>query len=344
MTGQDHVSTDTSEHTLAASPAPPAEPPPSSRRRSLLPLLGLGVSVIALAAVVWWAAHQPAPQLPNTPGRFGALLGAIALYALATLVRGERWLRLLEDEGATPQRKDAHALNVVGYMGNNVLPARAGDAIRVFLMAPRADASKRTIVGTLVAERILDVSVLLVIFVIVGYGLLGEVGGNSVEWIAIAAVAVIAAAAIGWRFIRRNEKIHNALAPLMSATIGLRRAHHGLLLLAFTLVIWTIEAGVWMSTAAAVGFLMNPIEGLYMVALASVFAMIPSGPGYAGTQDAAVATGTKALGGTGATAVGYLLMLRLVIVIPITVVGLILLVARYGGFKNLRAARAEARS
>jgi uncharacterized membrane protein YbhN (UPF0104 family) len=300
------------------------------------------ISVVALAAVVWWAIHQPAPQLPDTPGKIAALLGAIALYGLATLVRGERWQRLLTDEGATPQRKDTHALNVIGYMGNNVLPARAGDAIRVFLMAPRANASKRTVVGTLVAERLLDVTVLLVIFVIVGYGLLGEVGGNSVELIAIVAVAGVAALMVGWRIIGRNEKLHGALAPLASATLGLRKAHHGLLLVAMTLLIWGIETGVWMSTAASVGFLMNPIEGLYMVALASVFAMIPSGPGYAGTQDAAVATGTKALGGTGSTAVGYLLMLRFVIVVPITLVGLILLVARYGGLKNLRAARAEA--
>jgi hypothetical protein len=209
-------------------------------------------------------------------------------------------------------------------------------------MAPRAQTSKRTVVGTLVAERLLDVTVLLVIFVIVGYGLLGEGGGNSVELIAIIAIAAVAALMVGWRFIRRNEKLHGALAPLAGATLGLRRAHHGLLLVGMTLVIWAIETGVWMSTAASVGFLMNPIEGLYMVALASVFAMIPSGPGYAGTQDAAVATGTKALGGTGSTAVGYLLMLRFVIVVPITLVGLILLVARYGGLKNLRAARAEA--
>ena len=37
-------------------------------------------------------------------------------------------------------------------------------------------------------------------------------------------------------------------------------------------------------------------------------------------------------------------MLRFVIVVPITLVGLILLVTRYGGWSKLRAARAEARS
>jgi hypothetical protein len=109
-----------------------------------------------------------------------------------------------------------------------------------------------------------------------------------------------------------------------------------------TLVIWGIEAGVWMSTAAAVGFGMDPIEGLYIVALASVFSLIPSGPAYAGTQDAAAILGIKALGGTGAQAVAYIVMLRFVIVVPITIVGLGLLAARYGGLGRLRRARAEA--
>ena len=116
------------------------------------------------------------------------------------------------------------------------------------------------------------------------------------------------------------------IAPIASATLGLRRAHHGLRLLGITMVIWAIEAGVWMSTGAAVGFGMTPIEGLYIVALASIFAMIPSGPAYAGTQDAAAIIGIKALGGTSAQAVAYVVMLRFVIVVPITLAGLALLV------------------
>jgi hypothetical protein len=178
--------------------------------------------------------------------------------------------------------------------------------------------------------------VLVVLFVVVGYGLLGEVGGGKVEIIVAVVAAAAVAAAIAWRFVRRNERAMRFAAPLASATLGLRRAHHGSVLLGMTLVIWAIEAGVWMSVGAAVGFGMTPIEGLYLVALASVFSMIPSGPAYAGTQDAAVAIGIKALGGTGGTAVAYLLMLRFVIVVPITLTGFILLVARYGGLSRLR--------
>lgn len=307
-------------------------------------MLGVAVSVLSLAGVVWWASRQQAPQLPHTTSEILALIGAVALYALATVVRSERWQRLLVDEKATPRRLDTYALTVVGYMGNNVLPARAGDAIRVVLMAPLAQTSNRTVVGTLLAERLLDVAVLLVLFVVVGYGLLGEVGGSSVELIVGLVALAAVAAVVGWRLVRRNERMHTLIAPIASATLGLRRAHHGLLLAGMTLVIWAIEAGVWMSVGAAVGFGMDPIEGLYLVALASVFSLIPSGPAYAGTQDTAVAIGIKAIGGTGATAVSYLLMLRFVIVVPITIAGLILMVVRYGGLAKLRSARTEARS
>jgi uncharacterized membrane protein YbhN (UPF0104 family) len=229
-------------------------------------------------------------------------------------------------------------------MGNNVLPARAGDAIRMVLMAPRAQTSMRTVLGTLLAERLLDVAVLVVIFVVVGYGLLGEVGGDKVEIILLAAGGVVIAALLAYRFVRRNERMVEFLKPIVSSTLGLRRAHHGLLLLGMTLLIWAIEAGVWMAAGAAIGFGMDPIEGLYIVALASVFSLIPSGPAYAGTQDAAAILGIKALGGTGAQAVAYIVMLRFIIVVPITLVGLVLLAARYGGLGRLRGARLEASS
>ncbi len=299
-------------------------------------MLGIIVSVLALGAVVYWASKQQAPRLPHTTGELLALLGAIALYAVATVVRSERWQRLLEDEGATPPRADTYALTVIGYMGNNVLPARAGDAIRIVLMGPAAKTSRITVAGTLVAERVLDVVVLVVLFVVVGYGLLGEVGGEKIEFIVAIVVAASIVAFVAWQIVKRNERLHGYARQLASSTLGLRRAHHGLLLLAMTLTIWAIEAGVWMAVGAAVGFGMDPIEGLYLVALASVFSMIPSGPAYAGTQDAAVAIGIKALGGTGAIAVAYLLMLRFVIVVPITLAGFVLLVARYGGLSRLR--------
>jgi uncharacterized membrane protein YbhN (UPF0104 family) len=314
-----------------------AEPAPRGGRFSRLSLLGGLGSGVCVGGVVWWALRQKAPDLPNRASEWWALAGAVALYGVATLVRGERWLRLLHADGATASRADAQALNVVGYMGNNILPARAGDAIRVVLMAPRADVSRRTVVGTLVAERLLDIAVILTLFLVVGYGLLGAAGAG-VGWVILAIAVILAGAAGGVLLIRRNERLHALAAPMLASTLRLR-GRHGLVLLAMTFLIWSIEAATWMSVGAAAGLNMNPIEGCYLVALASVFALIPSGPGYAGTQDAAAIFGVKAIGGTKPQAVGYLLLLRFTIVVPITLCGLVLMATRYGGFRRLRALR-----
>jgi uncharacterized membrane protein YbhN (UPF0104 family) len=67
--------------------------------------------------------------------------------------------------------------------------------------------------------------------------------------------------------------------------------------------------------------------------LASLFAAIPAAPGYAGTFDAGLALGLKAVGVTGGTAVGFVVLTRFVMFVPVTVVGLFLLLHTYGGFK-----------
>jgi hypothetical protein len=131
------------------------------------------------------------------------------------------------------------------------------------------------------------------------------------------------------------------IGPMLTSTFALVSAH-GLGLVAMTGAIWLIETFVWMSVGAAAGFDMSLLEGLYLVALASVFSLIPSGPAYAGTQDTATIVGIKAIGGSNALAVSYLLILRFVLQIPITIAGLVLLAARYGGISKLRRAPAEA--
>lgn len=312
-----------------------AAEPGGTRRRGLsrLSLLGLVISAVSVAGVVYWALQQEPPQFPDTPAEWGALAGAIALYAVATLVRGERWHSLLRAEGAQPHRADSHGLNVVGYAANNILPARAGDAVRVFLMAPRAQTSKKAVLGTLIAERLLDIAVILTLFVVVAYGVIGEAGDAG--WILLATALMTVAGVVAVVLIRRNPRLHALAAPVLSSTLQLR-GRHGLTLLAMTFVIWALEAGVWMSTGAAAGFKMDPIEGCYLVALASLFALIPSGPGYAGTQDAAAITGILALGGTKSQAVTYLILVRFVLAVPITIAGLILMAVRYGGIRRLR--------
>ncbi|MEA2138014.1 MAG: glycosyltransferase 2 family protein, partial [Solirubrobacteraceae bacterium] len=122
---------------------------PVGRQRALT-ALGATISLGALAGVIFWALHQEPPSLPDSPSQMGALAAAIVLYLGGCAARGERWQELLEHNGVQARRADTYSLVAVGYLGNNVLPARAGDALRVFFLTPRVRADARAVIGTIV--------------------------------------------------------------------------------------------------------------------------------------------------------------------------------------------------
>jgi glycosyltransferase 2 family protein len=308
------------------------------------------VSVVALAAVVVWASNQESPHIPTDGKAIAWLLGAVGLYTLATLVRAERWHQILEATGVHSTRTDCYALTTVGYMGNNVLPARAGEALRVVLMSQRSDGSKRTVLGSVVAERLLDVIALVTIFVVTVYGVLStsEVLPTDHPLIVsgIGVVLVIAAGVTIWVLRAHHvfERVRDWLRPMADAPRALL-SRRGLLLLAGTFLLWTLEATVYLAVARAIDLNFSVSGALYLVALTNFVAALPAAPGSIGTFDAAVAFGAKALGATGSAAVSYVILLRFVLYVPITIVGLVVLVTRYGGWSRLRsAARLEASS
>ena len=118
-------------------------------------LIGLALSLVALTGVVFWALRQGRPSFPTSPEALLAVAAAIAIYAAATAARAERWLLLLRRIGAKPTRGDCYGLTLVAYMGNNVLPARGGDLLRIYLAAPRVATGRRQVIGSVLAERIL---------------------------------------------------------------------------------------------------------------------------------------------------------------------------------------------
>lgn len=299
-------------------------------------------SVVALGAVIWWASHQDPPEIPSGTDAIAWLGGALVLYAIATCVRAERWHAILGATGIKARRSDCYGLSVVGYMGNNVLPARAGEALRVVLLDGRTGGGKRKILGTIVAERLLDVIALVTIFVLTVYLVLeGDVVPTD-EPLLIAGIAFAALALLGavlWVVHRRGglARVRAILRPLADGPRALLN-RRGALLLVVTFVLWAMEAGVYLAVARAVDLQISTSGALYLVALTNFVAALPAAPGSIGTFDAAVAFGAKALGASGSVAVTYLLLLRFVLYVPITIVGLIVLVARYGGWARLRQA------
>src|SRR4051794_32542557 len=89
-------------------------------------------------------------------------------------------------------------------------------------------------------------------------------------------------------------------------------------------------------------FLLVPAGPAPLWAVAGVFLLVPSGPGHLGALDAGVAFGIRAIGGSGSQAVSFLIALRFMLFVPITIAGLIVIVVRYGGLQSLRAMRAGA--
>lgn len=315
----------------------------STSRRRALTALGAAISLAALAGVVIWALHQDAPTWPDTPAKLAVLAAAVGVYLAGCAARGERWLALLRHSGARATRADAYSLVAVGYLGNNVLPARAGDALRVVFLAPRAETDARTVIGTIVAERVLDVVLLVGLFVVLAYGVLGGVDVPEAGRFAFAAglVAVVAAivALLAFLLHRRGTLRHVVafLAPMAAATLSMR-GRHGVKLLAWSALIWALEWGSWWLTAEAIGLHLALLDIGYLMGLATVFVLVPSGPGYVGTFDAALIFGLHSLGRAGTTILSYLLLLRFVIAVPITLLGLIALVVRFGGVARMRAA------
>ena len=99
-----------------------------------------------------------------------------------------------------------------------------------------------------------------------------------------------------------------------------------------------MEAAVYLAVARAIDLDIGVTGALYLVALTNFVAALPAAPGSIGTFDAAVAFGAKALDATSSAAISYVILLRFVLYVPITVVGLAILVTRYGGWSRLRSA------
>ena len=300
------------------------------------------ISVVALAAVVWWASRQHMPSLNDES--LGTIAFAIALYALATLARGERWHRVLTLVEGRSSRPDAYSLTMVGYMGNNTLPARAGDLLKCVLTARRTGLSTPEVLGAAVAERVLDAVALGAIFLVLGGLVLTDAGlpaSNAVVAVLVGIVALVVLV-IALPHLRRGHPRVQRIAELAVKLLRPSRAllsPAGALLLIGTFLIWVLEATVYYTVARAVSLPLSGIDALYLVALTNLVALIPAAPGYVGTFDAAVIFGVKALTGSSAGAAGYVVALRLVIFVPITLAGLGLLVIRHGGVATLRALR-----
>lgn len=315
-----------------------------SDRRGLRDIVGLTISAVSLLAFLWWARQQEKPEFPSGERELIELVGCLVIYSVTTLLRGRRWHTILRRADVDHARADAYALTVVGYMGNNVLPARGGELLRVLLLGERSNARRRVILGSIVAERFLDLLTIVTLFAaltVVGVAdrPLGLAPLAVTTGVVIAGATVLALLKI----VRRRgrlDRFAELMRPFAHATRVLV-GWSGVVLAAVTVGIWLLEASTFWLVGDSLHLGITPVEALFLVVLTSFVATIPSAPGYIGTFEAAVVFGLSALGIEGGQAVAFALLIRFLLYVPITVVGLSLMLMRYGGLRRLRFRSAD---
>lgn len=318
-------------------PRPPSEDPTTPWWKSPV-LLRRTVSVLCLAATAWWLTSQPTPKIPTNPEAL-AFLGAASLLTLGTaMVRGYRWKAILRAVDLRPSGWDPYLLAMVGYMGNTVLPARGGDVLRIGLLSRRRKFDWKSVAGTLIPERLLDVIALAI--VLLGLSFSGTARSELGAWPAALAgggMALIAAGLIAYHALRVRgylQALADRVRPFTRPTRVLM-SPRGAQLLTVSTLLWAAEALVLWLVAEAIDTDLHYVGAMFVVVLASFVTAVPAAPGFVGTFDAAVIFGLRAAGVPPEETLALALLYRAVLFLPTTLVGAIVLLVRYGGLSQL---------
>lgn len=299
------------------------------------------VSIVSLGAVVWWATRQHAPKFPTNAAGAGWLVASLGAYGVAIVLRGWRWHRILNLSRVPHERADAFWLIPVAYMGNTVLPLRGGEVLRISLLSKRAHVRWVAVLGTVIAERILDVATLAVLFAVLTFGGVDGAPTGKVAAYVVGGLILFAAALLFAYLVLRRRGYFNAFAGRIRPYAHASRlfAHaEGFMLAGVSGLIWLLEGATIMLVGRSLGIHLGLLAALLTNVIATLASAIPAGPAYAGSYDAGILLGLHAAGVKGGAATGFLILVRFVVFVPVTIVGLVVLVVRYGGLRRNRAA------
>jgi uncharacterized protein (TIRG00374 family) len=284
---------------------------------------------------------------------WGWLAVAAGLNLLAVWVRARRW-RYLFPPAAAPERLFPAVM--IGFMGNNVLPLRAGEVMRVYVVHRRGQPFWTTL-ATVVVERVLDalaiglmLAALLLVLPVRSELRWSALLFMSVDLAAMAVLAVAAAApdagprlarALLGRWPRLRAAALGALDTVNAGLGGVRARQHLLPLVAWSAGIWVVLAlGVWAAFLAA--DLRLPWTAAWTVlAFLGLGVSLPSSPGFVGVVQVATVLALELFAVPRTEALSFSLLLHAAQYVPVTAWGLLLLAVEHVSLGE--AARAAAR-
>lgn len=296
--------------------------PPRSRRSVLLTglvLLLAGLFLFLAFRGVDWTGFWNA----LLHGRYEFLLLTIPISCASLFLRSIRWNVLLRAEKKIPVLSVFWA-NMAGYLGNAVLPARAGELVRSAYLGRESGLGTSYILATALAERVFDVIALVSIGSIAlllqatvpalftGALLVMAVGG------CLAGAAFIAAP-FGQGFILRlldrfrgNQRwILFAREQIVRFLAGARSLHSVRTLAAFvflTAVVWMTDAFCTTISVRIISQTITISQALILLAALGLSSAIPSTPGYVGAYQFAAVIVLVPLGFSQAEALAFILI------------------------------------
>ena len=230
-------------------------------------------------------------------GHYEILLLVIPITSTNYFIRAIRWSILVNAEKKIPILSIFWA-NMVGYMGNAYLPARAGELIRSAYLGQRSGAGTSFVFATALVERLVDLIVLVLIgsISVLLQSQISTVLANAIKILAIAGAIGLVVVII----IPTQEKMISALIariPLPSGLskmisdqvrrflVGMRALHNTRRLMSFiflTAIIWLIDALGNMINVHIVLQNLTLGQSFILMAALGLSSAIPSTPGYIG--------------------------------------------------------------
>jgi hypothetical protein len=278
--------------------------------------------------------------------KFGWLVPGLAIYFLGVLVRTWRWQFLLAPLEKVSLKTLFPIINI-GYMGNNVFPLRMGEVLRAVVLKRHEPISISGSLATIVVERIFD-AVVVVGFVLLNLGELTALPGSGVfaqiGSLATWAVGIFVAGLVVFILIavfpqpaqtliqgvigkiipeKGRKSLTDIADKFLDGLMSLRSPAQAFMILFTSVLIWLLETGLYWSVDQALGLGLTFGQLMLLNGVVNLVLLIPAAPGGLGTFDAAVRTMLEAYGIAAEPALGYTLVLRIALWVPITVVGVV---------------------
>ena len=271
-------------------------------------------------------------------------------------VRGLRWRLLLSTEKSIPILTVFWA-NMIGYLGNIILPARAGELLRSLVIGQNASISGSFALGTGISERMLDALVLV---------LIGTISTSFVSdlplWLLHTTQIMGVIALLGLlamilmprfpNFFTRvvsttplSERIKDRLVGLIrNFLLGLaafQRPQQILRYSIYTSIIWFTDAFGAVIIANALGFPLGIMQALLFLAALGISSAVPSTPGYLGIYQFVSITILPIFNFSQQEALVYIILLQLINYALVVALGLTGLWRMEIGLSRLLSLRRE---